>query len=283
MSWILFSLLSALLWGTGQILLKKGFSNLSPLWNILISTCVNIAIYVPFALLNQASLSVSIPTLLIILFISCLYMFFFYAIEKGQIAFAGTIFATYPVTTIILSTIFLHERLNLQQSFMAFLIILGGILLGYFAIDRQKKFSFRTSWIVWAVLGSITTGAGDFAAKVVLNSTPLQTYNFYYPLMYSVSFALFWLIDRKGRQFVSSPNIKKFNLTIIGVVLLTFGLLSLNYAFSLQKASLVTSVSSSYTALTVLLAYIFLREKINKKQFMALLLIIIGVIFIGIV
>lgn len=274
MLWLIVALTTAVLWGTGQVLLKIGFSHLSSLWSALMSATINALIYIPFALFNHASLAVSPLNLFLIFCVTFLFIFFFYAIEKGQLAFAGTIFATYPITTVILSSIFLHEQLSFFQLLLIGVVIIGSMLLTQGKSNKKTK--IKSQWLLWAIVGAITTGAGDFIAKIVLNSTPLQTYNFYYPLMYFVAASIFWLTDKKGRK-ISSVRVSTFSFTVIGVVFLTCGLLSLNYAISLYKVSLVSTVSSIYMAVTVLLAYIFLHEKITLKQLVALLLIILGV------
>jgi transporter family protein len=281
MSWLFFTLLAALLWAAGQVILKKGFNNISSLWSIILSACVNLLIYIPFSLITHASLQISLIHLCGIFLISFLYIFYFYAIEKGQLAFTGTIFSTYPITTIILSSIFLQERLSLFQFFMVGLVVIGSVLLSLSPEKGSKKKDFKKIWILWAVFASITTGAGDFGAKLLLNNISFQTYTFYYPLMYVANVALFWMIDKKGRKFLSKPTPSKLSTTTIGVTMLTFGLLALSYAFTLQKVSIVTTISSSYMALTILFAYLFLKEKINRRQLFALFLIIIGVTFIS--
>src|SRR3989344_1569150 len=246
MSWLFFSLISALLWGIGQVIIKRGFLNLSSLWNVVISASINILIYIPFALYNKASLAIPFTYLCILFVITFFYIFFFYAIEKGQLVFSGTIFATYPVTTIILSFIFLNERPHFMQFFMIGLVITGCMLLTYFTDKTKKGGKIQLSWVFWALLGAITTGAADFLAKIVLNNIQIQTYNFYYPIVYTLSLGLFWIFDKNGRALSKKISLKQIVTTSIGISMLTIGLLSLNYAFALGKASLVSTISSSY-------------------------------------
>jgi transporter family protein len=281
MSWLYFSILTALLWGLGQIFIKKGFSRISILWSVVISAAINALIYVPFSLFYGGSFVIPIPYLLLTFVITFLYIFFFYAIEKGQLAFAGTIFATYPLTTVVLSFIFLHERPSVLQYIMMALILSGSILLSYFGTKSSKK-SIKSSWLFWAVLGSVTTGTADFLAKIVIDNVPLQTYNLYYPICYIGSLAIFWFFDKKNRTFPKKMPRIPLLYSIVGISMLTLGLLSFNFALELGQASIVSTVSSGYVAILVLLAYFFLKEPINKKQWIAISLIAIGIIFINV-
>jgi uncharacterized membrane protein len=61
----------------------------------------------------------------------------------------------------------------------------------------------------------------------------------------------------------------------LGVLLLYLGL-------GVGKASLVSPVSASYVALTVVLAVIFLREKISKVQLSGVIMAVLGIILIGV-
>lgn len=279
-SWLLFALLTALLWGVGQVLIKKGFSRISILWSVAISATINALIYIPFSILNGGSFAIPPIYLLVTFVITFFYIFFFYAIEKGQLAFAGTIFATYPLTTVLLSYLFLHERPSPLQFVMILLILLGCILLSYSGVKSSKK-KTNNSWFFWAILGSVTTGAADFLAKIVIDNVPLQTYNLYYPLCYIGSLSIFWFFDKKNRTFPAKIPYKQLLYSIVGIAMLTIGLLSFNFALEYGEASFVSTVSSSYVAILVLLSYVFLKEPITKKQWFSILLIVVGVMFIN--
>lgn len=280
-NWIYFALLTVLLWGAGNVLIKKGYANISALWSIVISATINFIVYVPFALSQGATFSLDPRFFLPMFFITFFYILFFYAIEKGQLSFSGTIFATYPVTTLFLSSLFLSETIGPVQWASVAFILLGTVFLTLWGKKTKSKKNIKLAWIAWAVLGSVTTGAADFLAKVVIDDTSLNTYNLFYPLFYILALAVFWLIDRNGRKLPKGIKLGSFKYTIAGIIMLTCGLLSFNYALALGQASLVVPMSSSYVALTVVLSYFLLKDPISKKQLLSLLLIIIGVILIG--
>lgn len=281
MNWLVYSLITVILWGVGQVLIKKGFTNISSLWSLVISASINALVYIPFALLTGATFSISPLFFVVIFVITALNMFFFYAIEKGQLAFSGTIFATYPVTTIVLSYIFLQENPSAFQFLMIALILFGSGLLAYTAKSDGKKQTLFHSWIFWALLGSIGVGTADFLAKISIGEVGLPTYNLFFPITYILGLCGYWFIDKNGRNLSKNILPKQFIWTIGGVLLLTLGLLSFNYALEHGNVSIVATISSSYAALTILLAYIFLHEKISRQQLVAIVCIVIGIIFIG--
>lgn len=281
MNWIVYALITVILWGIGQVFIKKGLSSISSFWSIVVSGTINALIYIPFALATGGELIITPIFFFSILCIALLNMLFFYAIEKGQLAFSGTIFATYPIITIILSSIFLGERLSTFQYMMIALILAGGGVLGYTAKAEKAKLGLLGSWLFWALLGSIGVGVADFLAKITINNIGVPTYNLFFPLTYGIGIILYFLIDRKGRSLPKKIHPKQFLWSIAGVVLLTVGMLSFNYALDQGNVSLVATVSSSYAAVTVLLARTFLKEKMTKIQLMGIISILTGVIFIS--
>ncbi|MBI2442421.1 MAG: DMT family transporter [Candidatus Levybacteria bacterium] len=282
MEWFPFALLTALLWGIGQNIIKKGLESVPPVWNVLIGSFINFATYIPVALLNRPSFSLSFPQVIILLVIPFLYIFYYYAIEKKQVSFSGTIFATYPVTTISLSVLFLHEQLNFQKVIMIALILVGCFLLSRSQKSRTNlKNEMKFTWLAWAIFASIATGLGDFLAKLVLSDISVHTYNFYYPFFYFANFFLFFLIDKKGRKLSKSFSKTRLVITFLGILTLNLGVLLFNFALSRGPASLVTTVSSAFAGVSIVIAYFIFKEKISGIQWVSLLMIVIGIIFIG--
>ena len=282
MNWLAFSLITVTLWGVGQVLIKKGLSNISSFWSIVVSGTINALVLIPFSLLSGAEFTITPLFFFVIFTIAFLNMLFFYAIEKGQLALSGTLFATYPVVTILLSSIFLQEELHVSQYFMIALILGGGAILGYTGSSSSGKQKVAKSWFFWAILGSVGVGVADFLAKVAINTTGVPTYNLFFPLAYIIGILVYFVLDRKGRMLPKNIQPRKFLWSISGVLLLTLGMVSFNYALEHGDVSLVATVSSSYAAVTVILASTFLREKITRIQLIGIIAILTGVTFISI-
>lgn len=283
MNWFYFSLAAAFFLGVGQVFIKKGYTHFSPLWNIIIDAIFSIAIYVPLALYLGIHLQFHYSYFFIIAGVTALYAVFYYAIEKGQISLSGTVFASYPIFTILLSYIFLHERISLLQQILILLILLGGILLSYEPGTWKKiKKKANKKWMLWALFGAVATGVGDFLAKFTLNDIDTNTYVFLFAIGFVISSTFFWIIDKNGRKLPKKINFTNLKWTLFGTLMLSLGVLSITYAFSLGKASLVTVTSSGYIGITVLLAYFFLHDKISRVQLLGIVLMFLGVAFIGI-
>lgn len=276
MEWFLPAIFASLFWGIGQTFIKKGLSDVSPfVSNILIATLTFVS-YVPFTLLGGIHWG-DFPGILLFGFLDSLPNFTFpYIIQKANVSLAGTVFATYPIYTIILSVLFLHESLTFIQLGGILSVIIGMVVL---AKPEGERFKLST-WIIWALVGSIVVGLGDFIGKLALTKYDLHSFLFSLALGAIPSLLLFRIFDR---SVVSFPRkTKGLRASILGNLLMPLGLLLLYVAFSKGPASLASPVASTYPAITVLLAYLYLKERINRNQLIGILVVVLGVVSLGI-
>src|SRR3989338_8974051 len=203
--WLFWSLAAALTWGVGQVAAKKGLSYFSPLAYNIFSTLIELPI-----------------------FIALTYLIFFYVISLGEISLTGTVLASYPLSTIFFSTIFLGEKLSLPQLFFALIIIAGVGLIGF----PRKLLDLRSEkWFWLAVFSAILVGFSDFLAKYVLGRVGEGNYFFFYPFAFIPGLFLSLLLDRKGRYLPQvKPRLWLWALT--GVTLEILGVLFFFLAFA---------------------------------------------------
>jgi len=220
--WLLFTLLSATLFGVGQVFTKKGLDETSPLLNNLLGAGVTLLITVPFALMNGAHISFVPKVLPITLVIALLLLCYYYIIAKGQVSLTGTILASYPLITIALSLLFLHEQPSLFQKIAIALILLGTIVIvAGENLNAFKRLQFG-GWFYWALGGAIAIGTGDFLTKIAINRSDMYTYLLAYGIAFGIVAGSSYFFDKKGRRFPKLTN-TKFLPTLIGVTMLETG------------------------------------------------------------
>lgn len=276
MLWFVFAILASLCWGVAQVLVKKGFEHTSPLFNNFLGMIFGCLIFIPFSLIGGVNWAL-IPKIIFFVFLAAgSTMIYYYAVEKGEISLTGTLISAYPIITILLSSIFLGETTDIFQKIAILLIIVGS-----FFVSKPAKFSFKfESWVVWASITVIFAGFGDFMGKLALSKSDVHTFMFVFALGYIASMIFLYIVDKKERNF-PKMNQRKMIPTLSGTFLMEIGTLFVYLAFSLGKASLVSPVSSSFAAVTVILAVIFLREKLTKTQVIGIILAVLGIILIG--
>lgn len=279
--WLVLSASAALFWAVGQIFIKKGFDTITPLWTTILSSTVGFFVTVPAALiLSGFHINIPAPIILLnILITTATYISFYYVISKGEIALTGTIFGMYPISAIILSAIFLDERLIFLQYFGIILTLTGGVFVALPEKGVPKIIKDYT-WVKWGVFGALVAGVGDFLTKVTTNSIGAYSNIFYTSFSFLIFMSLLHLIDKKGRKF-PKLSFKTYFPTLIGAVIVAVGAVFFQASFDHGPASLVVPVSSITPAFVAILAVTFLKEKISRKQLAGIIMIVGGIILIG--
>jgi len=275
MTWLLPAIIASLLWGIGQAFIKKGLNNVTPFVSNTFAVVSILIVEVPFALIGGVNWTF-FPAILLYGLIASLPNFVFpYVIRKVNVSLAGTVLATYPIYTVLLSVIFLKESLDFIQ-------ILGvmGIILGMFFVAKPEKERFTlATWVVWAVVGSLMIGFGDFMGKVALTKYDLYTFILALTLGNVISLVITRFVDRSEIRVEGTK--RELIPSIVGNFMMPLGLLFLYIAFSKGPASLVSPVASTYPAITVVLAFLYLKERISKTGVFGIILVTLGVVAVG--
>jgi len=263
-------------WGIGNVLVKKGFQNLTP-WQTyaLDSFLIAFPMWMIYGRLNGGNLFKISPLAIgAAIFITIVYAIYYYAISKGEISLTAATIATYPVITLVLAYILLHEKLNTVAYIGIFLTVIG-----VSAISLPANFSIKFGkWVLPAILTAIGYGVGGYLGKLALYTVNNATYL----MMLAVSQVLvvsIWKVFIKD----SIPKIKTkgFTYSFIGITLFNIG--NIAYYYSLEKgySSLVVPLSNTYIVITLILSILWLKEKIHFHQIIGILSVVIGVVLVG--
>lgn len=279
--WFLFALMAAVSWGVGQVFVKRGFSHVSPLLNNVLSTVFALLLYIPFALMHGINVQLFWSIFPVVMVISIAYFLYYYVLNKGKVALTGTILALYPLTTIVLSSVFLHEQTNIVQKIATAGILLGAVCIAVPSDKRVLKKFRLDDWVWWAIAGALIIGSADFGAKVMINRSDAYTYLFALGLAYVPIAIGNFILDPKGRKLPRVPW-GKLLPTLIGTFMIELGIIPFNLSFQYGLASLAGPVSSSYIVITAVLAYFFLHERITRLQTIGIAVAAAGTIALGI-
>ena len=149
---------------------------------------------------------------------------------------------------------------------------------------RQEvgNFKYTKSWLALAlpIAYCLLDAAGTFADNLVLETLDEDSANVAYELTFLaagvVSFVYACLIKK-------SPLIPKMEAPkYIGAIFETAGQFAYIYAIAdSDHLAMSAPIISSYCAVSVLWSRIFLKEKLSKKHYAAVLVVIIGIAIIG--
>lgn len=279
-TWLILSLATAIFFGSSQVVMKNGLQKISPLWNNIIGNVLTL-VWIPAALLLSQN-KITWPTFPILLILTIAAGFYFvypYALNKGKVALTGTVIAICPLFTIILSYLFLDEAISLKQ-ILGIIIILSGVV-GIGLPEKNLDQSCRNlSWLKWGLGYAALGGTADFLVKISANQIGAYSNILVLTLIYQTGSIINYLLDKKGRP-LPKFSAKNFGPTIWGQILLLTGGFAFLTAFDYGPVSLISPVAGSYPVMTVLLATIFLKEKLNRRQLAGILGVVLGIVLVG--
>ena len=304
MSWLFFSIATALLWGTAELFYKKGAQPNEKYSHLKICVWVGIVmgLHAIFTLLTQ-DIHYNPINIIRYLPVSLFYIismaFSYFGMRFLEESISDPIENTAGVICTLLFVIFLQEEIS-WLTWVAIGVITVGVLGVSFLENRgettrKKKYGKALAIIafcmpfVYALLDAFGTFLDDafFLIEDVANS-PLtdvteETIEAVANTSYELTFALFALgififLKCKKVKFGSVPQHKD---KILAAVFETAG--QFTYVYALGGVDAVAApILSSVCVVSLLLSRIFLKEKLSWKHYGAIALTVAGIVILGI-
>ena len=285
---ILLALLSAMAFGSSQILVRKNLDKSNFVYISLTVTIMGNIILWPLTLMFTDLNTLNPEGLLLFIVAGLLApgiarLFYFKGMQTAGISANASIFATYPIFTSIMAVSLLGEALSIENWIGLVCVIAGVIFIGRnINNDTQTKHTSKKGLIV-PVIGSLAIAFSQIVRKESLN-----IYN--QPLLgvamgYTAALIVYLLViafskNSRTRKF-SRQDLQLFWKPGVGIA----AGWSLSFlALSQEMVSIVVPILQTELLFILFFAYIFLRnlEKISFKLIANALLIVVGVIFISI-
>ena len=313
MSWLLLTLSCIILWGITDILLKKSLDYSDPLsqfktfiWMGLVMTlaggimgicsdtlpdsirmvgdnlyliplCIFYVIALFFGILGTKHLEASVVSPLenidgaiaaIILYIFFLFTDSTHLTDKiGAVDVIGTVAIVAGVVLLGIQ----EQKLSKQESSLN---------------ENKKKHRLGALALIFPIVYNLVDAASMVAMGVTVSgetevSIPDIDFFFFECVGFAVATVVVWLYLLIVKKHVYNP-FKKTELTRccagIGDAL---GTMAFTFAVALNPI-LTAPITSSYCLVTIILARIFLKERLTKKQYLSLAILIIGIALLGI-
>lgn len=277
---ILFGLLAMISWGISSCLAKKATDKCGAFQTVVISqTCGLIPIYIILLFTG-----IQIPTfeitaiILFTAFISTVsYLAYYKGLEIGHTSIVTPITSASSLVVFILSLIFLREKLIFNQFIGISLVIFGSLLTSFTKIKKAVKVAKGVPLGVIAMFG---WGFSSLFEALILKGIGVVLTAFYLRTI----IALFLITSSKIKKTKFSYPKKGILLTLFAIGILdTFGFLFFLYGIKIGLLSLVGPIGNSYAGVTVILAYFFLKEKLEKNQKIGVILLLLGIILASVI
>lgn len=277
--WVLLTFLYAICTGFFQCAKKKAVEK-SSIYEVLAWYSLISFVLVAFKSKNVLGINlISIGVILIKAIIVTLAWFTsLYALKRMSVSLYGVVNLSRVVFTIILSLIFLGEKLTLTVFTGMVIVIIGLVLVNTKTSDKEKKkTSFITLLIMLAscLLNSISA---IIDKKILVNITSSQL-QFWFLLFITI---ISWVVLLKTKPKISLNVLKKNYWILITALALTVGdrLLFMANEIAESKVTIMTIIKQISAIEIVILGKIMFKEKKIIKKLLCSILIILGIIII---
>ena len=279
--WVLFAFASAFFAGVTSILAKIGVKDVdSHVATAIRTIIVLIFSWIMVFIIGSQSTIVNIDgKTFLFLILSGLstggsWLCYFKALQLGDVNKVVPIDKSSTILTMILAFIFLNEKITINM-----VIGMIGIAIGTYLMIQKKekaeKIVKRKAWLIYALLSALFASLTSILGKVGIENIES---NLGTAIRTIVVLVMAWIIVFATKKQRDIKKIDKRSLIFLILSGVATGASWLCYYKAL--ASIVVPIDKLSILVTVLFAYIFLKEKLSKKSLLGLILIVVGTLLL---
>lgn len=283
--WVLFAFASAFFAGVTSILAKIGVKDVDSHVGTAIRTIIVLIFsWIMVFIIGSQSTIVNIDgKTFLFLILSGLstggsWLCYFKALQLGDVNKVVPIDKSSTILTMILAFIFLNEKITINM-----VIGMIGIAIGTYLMiqkkEKSEKIVKRKAWLIYALLSALFASLTSILGKVGIENVES---NLGTAIRTIVVLVMAWIIVFANKKQRDIKKIDKRSLIFLILSGVATGASWLCYYKALQDglASIVVPIDKLSILVTVLFAYIFLKEKLSKKSLLGLILIVVGTLLL---
>ncbi len=204
---------------------------------------------------------------------------YFKALALGEVSRVAVVDKSSIVFSILFAIIIFPEE---RTFWWIKLVCLCFIAIGTFLMsDIKHGEKRRPVWLIFALLSAIFASFTSILAKIGIENV---NSNLATAIRTCVVFAMSWIIVicRKELKFVKTLKFKEMFFLVFSGIVTGISWLCYYYAIQQGQVSVVVPIDKLSVLITVLFSLIVFKEKISKRAWFGLLLLILGTILITI-
>ena len=287
--WMVYAILTFFLWGIADLFYKKGnidedkYSHLKT--GVMVGLVMGIhAIIYYFA----KGLKFDLISMLKYLPVSLCYIASMIIGYKGlkyiNLSISSPIQNSSGLITSLLLVIIFKVKLSIYEVIALIVMAIGVIMLSLIENKKDIKVALKkitVAAIIFPLIYCLIDGIGTFLDSVYLDHLELISEDMAL-IAYEFTFLIYGIISYIYLRFKKEKiTIKHEKNRLSAAIFETLG--QFTYVFAISSHSVITApIVACYSALSVLLSRIFLKEKITKLQYLALFLIFASIIALAI-
>ena len=268
-------------WGTGDMLARYAAIRLgSPVVAIVI---LGVGIAPPLALVVTRQPSLEAVTggdfialsLVAGLLFSLGYVFFYRGLERGMISIVSPLSASWLAVVTVLAAVLFNETIGWTKGGLIVMVLLGialtsarnggGASASGVRYGLAAMLAFGVAFTLWK---PIVEEVGPYAAVVSVRTVA------------TIALGLYLFLWRPAGATVTRNAVV---LVIASAVLDSLGFVSYNLGIEREEVSLIAPISAAYPVVTLVLAWVLLRERLGAVRMAGIVVLLSAVIALGVV
>ena len=298
--WFVYALLCTLFWGFADLFYKKGADETKKYTHLKTAIMVGLVMGVhAIYLLIFKDLNYNPINLIMYLPVSAMYILSmilgYFGLRYLELSISSPIQNSSGAIVCILCILFLGQALDLISIVSVFFICLGIFLLGLFEKKNQndidKKYKIGFIAFMMPIFYCILDAAGTFFDAFYLDdlsTTPLigvteSTLENVACVSYELTFLIIAIILLVFLKLFKKEKLELLTLKTTGTAAIFETLGQSVYVFAMSgNAAIAAPLISAYSIISLILSRIFLKEKLSKKHYISICLVMLGIILLGV-
>lgn len=295
--WVVFTFLTFFAWGIADLFYKIGnhdkdkYSHLKT--GVMVGYVMGIHALL-FLIFNKVELN--ILDMIKYLPVSLCYILSMIIGYKGlkylELSICSPIQNTSGIITALLLLVFFKESLSIYAYIAFILIFIGITMLSIIELNegKSKRVKFRkentfkrilTLTILFPLGYCLIDGLGTFLDAIYLDYNSLISEDLAL-VAYEFTFLIYSLVCTVYLKLKNEKiSIFKEKAKLAAAVFETIG--QFFYVYAMSGSSIIAApIIGSYCILSMLLSRVFLKEKLTKKEYIAIFIVVVGIVILGI-
>jgi drug/metabolite transporter (DMT)-like permease len=287
--WMVYAILTFFLWGIADLFYKKGNNDSDKYSHLKTGIMVGLVMGI-HALIYYFSKDVKFDLMSVLKYlpVSLCYIISMIIGYKGlkyiNLSISSPIQNSSGLITSLLLVIIFKVKLSIWEVIALIVMAIGVVMLSVIENKKDIKVAFKkitVAAIMFPLLYCVIDGAGTFLDSIYLDMKEIIDEDMAL-IAYELTFFIYGVISfiyLKLKKVKIKVKDEKNRLS--AAIFETLG--QFTYVFAITSHSVITApIVACYSALSVLLSRIFLKEKISKLQYLALFLIFGSIIMLAI-
>ena len=209
------------------------------------------------------------------------YLFFFKGFEIGNLSIVAATMNLWAVFTMLFAFTFMGQRLSTIQT-VAVLMILAGVTLASlnWSEIQQRRFQL-SSGVKEAIAGAFFFGIYWNVSEIIVEEVGWLVSTALIKLGIVIFMFLFSFLSKHEMELAGAGAKTISAIFFMGAV--EAGAVAVvNYGLTIGDAILITPIASALSIVTILLAIIFIKDKITNLQGFGIATAVVGIVVTGI-